>query len=141
MESDREFAIAMAAQLTPEAVNELKEGIDLLLGRWSHLQKAIWNHSHGPQKAQQLPVDIFQWLTKPCEEYLGVLLDYFMITLRYEIRDGSVEEMAENLISMHKECLEGNFASIERLRQEVNQDIPPCIDVESDSKILNHAVV
>nr|GEX24992.1 pre-rRNA-processing protein TSR2-like [Tanacetum cinerariifolium] len=47
------------------------------------------------------------------------LLDDFMLSLNTEIDDGSIEEMADNLMIMHEECLEGNFASIERLRQSI----------------------
>ncbi|KAI3520033.1 hypothetical protein L1887_09254 [Cichorium endivia] len=52
-------AMVVPAQLTAEAVNQLREGIDLLLGRWSALQMAIQNEWGGRdtrQKAQQLAV-------------------------------------------------------------------------------------
>ncbi|KAM0064046.1 putative pre-rRNA-processing protein TSR2 [Helianthus debilis subsp. tardiflorus] len=42
-----------------------------------------------------------------------------MLSLNTEIDDGSIEEIAENLMTMHEECLEGDFASIGRLRQSV----------------------
>ncbi|KAL8222940.1 hypothetical protein R6Q57_020339 [Mikania cordata] len=116
-------------ELTSEAVNQLKEGIDLLLGRWSTLQTAIQNQWDGRQIAQQLPVRIYQWLTRPSEainlDELENLLDDFMLSLNTEIDDGSIEEMADNLMILHEECLKGNFASISRLRNnQVNQHIP-----------------
>ncbi|KAJ0551319.1 putative pre-rRNA-processing protein TSR2 [Helianthus annuus] len=42
-----------------------------------------------------------------------------MLSLNTEIDDGSIDEVADNLMIMHEECLEGNFASIERLRQSI----------------------
>ncbi|XP_021972592.1 pre-rRNA-processing protein TSR2 homolog isoform X2 [Helianthus annuus] len=104
------------AELTPEAVNLLSEGIALLLGRWYALQNE-------PEKAQQLTVNIYQWLIRPSEalyvDELEDLLDDFMLSFNTDIDDGSVEEIADSLMIMHKECLEGNFASIVRLRQPV----------------------
>ncbi|KAL8222939.1 hypothetical protein R6Q57_020338 [Mikania cordata] len=44
------------------------------------------------------------------------LLDDFMLSLNTEIEDGSIEEMADNLMILHEECFKGNFASIGRLK-------------------------
>ncbi|KAK9062988.1 hypothetical protein SSX86_016858 [Deinandra increscens subsp. villosa] len=118
--------MVVPTQLTAEAVNQLREGIDLLLGRWSALQMAIQNEWGGRdtrQKAQQLSVDVYHWLIRPAEalyvDDLENLLDDFMLSLNTEIDDGSIEEISDNLMIMHEECLEGNFASIERLRQSI----------------------
>ncbi|KAL4576363.1 hypothetical protein LXL04_012455 [Taraxacum kok-saghyz] len=120
--------MVVPAQLTAEAVNELREGIDLLLGRWSALQMAIQNEWGGRdthQKAQQLALDIYHWLIRPTEtlyvDDLENLLDDFMLSLNTEIDDGSIEEIAENLMIIHEECLDGSFASIEKLRQSASQ--------------------
>ncbi|KAL7612598.1 hypothetical protein Lser_V15G08704 [Lactuca serriola] len=120
--------MVVPTHLTAEAVNELREGIDLLLGRWSALQMAIQNEWGGRdtrQKAQQLALDIYHWLIRPAEalyvDDLENLLDDFMLSLNTEIDDGSIEEISENLMIIHEECLEGNFASIERLRQSASQ--------------------
>ncbi|KAJ0549410.1 putative pre-rRNA-processing protein TSR2 [Helianthus annuus] len=78
------------AELTPEAVNLLSEGIALLLGRWYALQNE-------PEKAQQLTVNIYQWLIRPSEalyvDELEDLLDDFMLSFNTDIDDGSVEEV------------------------------------------------
>ncbi|KAK2977340.1 hypothetical protein RJ640_013319 [Escallonia rubra] len=47
------------------------------------------------------------------------MLDEVMLSLNTEIGDGSIEEIAEKLMVMHEECLEGNYMSIESLK-EVN---------------------
>ncbi|KAD7480066.1 hypothetical protein E3N88_03202 [Mikania micrantha] len=120
------FAMVIPAQLTSEAVNQLREGIDLLLGKWTALQMAIHNEWGGRdtrQKVQQLTVEIHQWLIRPSEalyiDELENLLDDFMLSLNTEIDDGSIEEIANELMIMHKECLEGKFALIEQLRQSI----------------------
>ncbi|KAK1421271.1 hypothetical protein QVD17_23467 [Tagetes erecta] len=82
-----------------------------------------WGGRDTRQKAQQLAVDVYNWLIRPAEalyvDELENLLDDFMLSLNTEIDDGSIEEIADNLMIMHEECLEGNFASIERLRQSI----------------------
>ncbi|XP_076925686.1 uncharacterized protein LOC143588615 [Bidens hawaiensis] len=135
--------MVVPGQLTAEAGNELREGIELLLGRWSALQMAIQNEWGGRdtrQKAQQLTLDVYQWLIRPSEglyvDELENLLDDFMLSLNTEIDDGSIEEIADNLMIMHEECLEGNFASIGRLRQSKpasNQHIQVVNGGEDDS--------
>ncbi|KAI3793081.1 hypothetical protein L1987_35694 [Smallanthus sonchifolius] len=138
-----EFAMAVPAQLTSEAVNQLREGIELLLGRWSALQVAIQNERGGRdtrQKAQQLTLDIYQWLIRPSEalyvDKLENLLDDFMLSLNTETSDGSIEEIEDQLMIMHEECLEGNFVSIGRMGQSVptsDQHMQVVIGGEDDS--------
>ncbi|PWA84186.1 hypothetical protein CTI12_AA161420 [Artemisia annua] len=133
--------MVVPAQLTAEAVNQLREGIDLILGRWSALQMAIHNEWGGRdtrQKAQQLALDIYRWLIRPAEalyvDELENLLDDFMLSLNTEIDDGSIEEIADNLMIMHEECLEGNFVSVERLRQSIpTSPLPMQVGGEDDS--------
>ncbi|KAG7037608.1 hypothetical protein SDJN02_01237, partial [Cucurbita argyrosperma subsp. argyrosperma] len=48
---------------------------------------------------------------------LEMILDETMLSLNTQVDDGSIEEVAEKLIFMHEECVDGNFSSIERLRQ------------------------
>ncbi|KAJ0829056.1 putative pre-rRNA-processing protein TSR2 [Helianthus annuus] len=103
-----ESATVMPAQLTPEAANQLREGIGLLLGRWSALQMAIQNECGGRdtrQRAQQLTLDIYQWLIRPSEglyvDELEDLLDDFMLSLNTEIDDGSIEEVRDFYSSIY----------------------------------------
>ncbi|KAL4585309.1 hypothetical protein LXL04_009927 [Taraxacum kok-saghyz] len=100
-----EFEMVVPAQLTAEAVNELIEGNDLLLGRWSALQMAIQNEWGGRdtrQKAQQLALDIYHWLIRLAVtlyvDDLENLLDDFMLSLNTEIDNGSIEEIKSKLL-------------------------------------------
>ncbi|XP_057962513.1 pre-rRNA-processing protein TSR2-like isoform X2 [Malania oleifera] len=95
--------MASQLQLSADAVTQLKEGIDLLLLRWSALQIAVhneWGGRDSARKSEQFSSVIFSWFTQS-----------------KEIEDGSTEEVAEKLMVMHEECLEGNYKSIEKLRE------------------------
>ncbi|KAK2426852.1 pre-rRNA-processing protein TSR2 protein [Trifolium repens] len=72
-------------------------------------------------KAQQFAADIFSWFTQSRDplyiDDLETLLDEGMLAFNLQIEDGSVEEISEELMIMHEECLSGNFGSVERLRE------------------------
>ncbi|KAF3339653.1 pre-rRNA-processing protein TSR2 [Carex littledalei] len=50
-------------------------------------------------------------------------------SLSTEVQDGSVPEVAEQLMIMHEECLEGKYESIQKLKQ-----LPPRTNAVSQSK-------
>jgi pre-rRNA-processing protein TSR2 len=88
-----------------------------------------WGGRDSLLKSHQLAADIFSWFTQSREQLfiddLEDMLDESMLSLNTEIDDGSVEEIAEKLMIMHEECLEGNYQSIQILR-EAN---PPAVVV------------
>uniref|UniRef100_A0A2P2NHJ2 Uncharacterized protein MANES_08G120700 n=1 Tax=Rhizophora mucronata TaxID=61149 RepID=A0A2P2NHJ2_RHIMU len=112
-------------QLSAESQPLFKEGIYLVLSRWSALHLAIENEWGGRGSgclADQLASDIFSWFAQPRAEPLYIddledILEEGMLSLNTMIEDGSIEEVAEKLMIMHEECLEGNCSSIEKLRQ------------------------
>ncbi|EEF49714.1 Pre-rRNA-processing protein TSR2, putative [Ricinus communis] len=115
---------SLTKQLPPESVPLFQEGIFLILSRWSALQLAVeneWGGRGSRQLADQIGFDIFSWFTQSKEplyiDDLENILDEGMISLNTMIEDGSVEEVAEKLMIMHEECLEGNYHTIEQLRQ------------------------
>lgn len=110
--------------LQGDAIRVFNEGIGLVLSRWSALQTAVeneWGGRDSKLKAHQLADDVLSWFTKSKEpryiDDLEAILDEGMLSLNVEVEDGSVEEVAENLMVMHEECLEGNFRSIEILKE------------------------
>ncbi|KAF2316880.1 hypothetical protein GH714_042221 [Hevea brasiliensis] len=114
----------MSKRLSAESLPIFQEGIFLILSRWSALQLAVeneWGGRGSGQLADQLGSDIFSWFTQSKEplyiDDLENILDEGMLSLNTMIEDGSVEEVAEKLMIMHEECLEGNYNSIEKLRQ------------------------
>ncbi|XP_004230054.1 uncharacterized protein [Solanum lycopersicum] len=130
---------APVQQLTAEAAAQLQEGIGLVLTRWTALQMAIeneWGGRDTREKSNQLNVDIFSAFTQSKEKVymddIEEILDEFMISLNTEVNDGSLEEVAEKLMYMHEECLEGDFNSIKVLR-ETNVGRRPATYVRQDA--------
>ncbi|KAL0374864.1 UNVERIFIED_CONTAM: hypothetical protein Sradi_3402100 [Sesamum radiatum] len=105
----------MNAGLMAEAAVQLQEGINLVftVGALRMAVENEWGGRDSLQKSQQLGQHLFHRLTQSKED----MLDEFMLSLNTEIGDGSVEEIAEKLMVMHEECLEGNFDSIKRLKE------------------------
>ncbi|KAJ6682867.1 hypothetical protein OIU74_021006 [Salix koriyanagi] len=67
------------------------------------------------------------------------ILDEAMLSLNTMIEDGSIEEVAEKLMIMHEECLEGNYSSIQKLREAgprtgAHQHIKQAVDNDDDSE-------
>ncbi|KAJ4832090.1 hypothetical protein Tsubulata_049429 [Turnera subulata] len=118
--------------LTEESGSVFGEGISLLLSNWSALQLAVeneWGGRGSRRIADQMVSDIFSWFTSSKEPlYLDVLeniLDEAMLSLNTVIEDGSVEEIAEKLMFMHEECLEGNYTSVLKLREAAPRGVLP----------------
>ncbi|XP_020201830.1 pre-rRNA-processing protein TSR2 [Cajanus cajan] len=112
-------------RLQGQSIGVFSEGIGLILFRWSALRSAVENEWGGREsriKAEQLASDILSWFTQSKEplyiDDLEDLLDQGMLSLNVEVEDGSIEEVAEKLMVMHEEFLEGNFSSFENLRKE-----------------------
>ncbi|KAI8555866.1 hypothetical protein RHMOL_Rhmol05G0207400 [Rhododendron molle] len=129
--------------LSAESGAQLQEGISLVLSRWAALQMAVineWGGRDSRLKSQQLAPDIFSWFTQSKEQLyiddLEDMLEEFMLSLNTEIDDGSVEEdmqIAERLMIMHEECLEGNYQSIQILREADPPAVVPQIQgMDSD---------
>ncbi|XP_062109913.1 uncharacterized protein LOC133821785 [Humulus lupulus] len=121
--------------LSEESGSIFSEGIGIVLYRWSALQLAVeneWGGRQSRQKAQQLHSDIFSWFTHSTGKgkeplYIDDLEEVLvqgLQSLNTEVDDGSVEEVAEKLMIMHEECLDGNFKSIEGLREANHRRVP-----------------
>ncbi|XP_051138976.1 uncharacterized protein LOC127256812 [Andrographis paniculata] len=110
--------------LTAEAAAQLQDGINLVLSRWAALRMAVeneWGGRDSSQKAQQLGQQLCYLLTQSKEqvyiEDLEDMLEESVLSLNTVIDDGSIEEVAEKLLVMHEECVQGNFDSIEKLKR------------------------
>ncbi|XP_011003790.1 PREDICTED: pre-rRNA-processing protein TSR2 homolog [Populus euphratica] len=138
--------IGSVKQLTADSISQFREGIRLILSKWSALQLAVENEWGGRGShllAEQLASDIFSWFTQSKEplyiDDLESILDEAMLSLNTMIEDGSVEEVAEKLMIMHEECLEGNYSSIQKLRDEgprmaAHQHVKQVVEDDDDSE-------
>ncbi|XP_028752430.1 pre-rRNA-processing protein TSR2 homolog [Neltuma alba] len=114
----------MERRLPADSIPIFNEGIALALYLWRPLRIAVESQLGGResrQKADRLGSDILYWFTQ-CKEPLFIddleeMLYHGMRSLNMVIQDGSEEEVAEKLMVLHEECLEGNFRSIEILRE------------------------
>ncbi|CAN0878945.1 hypothetical protein LINGRAHAP2_LOCUS12749 [Linum grandiflorum] len=107
---------------------KLKEGIHLILSRWSVLVDAVDQEMAGRgswQLADQLASDVYTWFIqkrKAGELYIDDLeevLEKGMETLSVYFDDdsyGDIEEVAEALMIMHEEWLAGDYSYVEKLR-------------------------
>ncbi|CAA6670090.1 unnamed protein product [Spirodela intermedia] len=115
---------SMHLVLSAESVPHFVEGVSLVLSRWTALQMAVedgWGGKDSRQKSQELEAGIVSWFIQSKEPlYIDdlerMLEESMVLSFNTEIDDGSVGEVAEQLMIIHEECLEGNYASIERLR-------------------------
>ncbi|EPS64379.1 hypothetical protein M569_10404 [Genlisea aurea] len=134
----------MNSALTAEAAAALEEGINLVLSRWTAFRMAVeneWGGRDSLQKSQKLGSHLFLLLSQSKEKVyiddVENLLDEFMLNLNTVIEDGSIEEVAEKLMIMHEECSEGNFDSVNRLKEAkapiVSYVKKPANDNEDDS--------
>ncbi|XP_020091534.1 pre-rRNA-processing protein TSR2 homolog [Ananas comosus] len=113
----------------PEPLSLLREGISLVLSRWTALQVAIeneWGGRDSCAKADDLAASILSWFLQSKDplyiDDLENLIDESMVlSFNSEIEDGSVEEVAEQLMVMHEDSLKGNYESIEKLRRTGTQ--------------------
>ncbi|KAE8725221.1 putative Seed maturation protein [Hibiscus syriacus] len=111
-------------RLTAESAPVFQEGISLILTRWSALTAAVeneWGGRDSRGKASAICTDVFSFFTASRAEPLYIddlenILEEGLLSLNTLVEDGSIEEVAEKLMIMHEECLEGNYQSVEKLR-------------------------
>uniref|UniRef100_A0A7C8YY89 Pre-rRNA-processing protein TSR2 homolog n=1 Tax=Opuntia streptacantha TaxID=393608 RepID=A0A7C8YY89_OPUST len=129
-------------QLTEEATQQFQEGISLIFSRWFALQAAVenrWGGPHSHAKALDFASRVFEFFHQPNRrepiyiDDLEDLLDEGMDSFNATIDDGSIEEVAEQLMIMHEECLEGNYQLIQRLREVQAIPVPHVRQAANDS--------
>ncbi|KAF5736875.1 hypothetical protein HS088_TW14G01030 [Tripterygium wilfordii] len=112
---DNHFVIS-ARPKRSDSVSRIQERIALLLSRWNGLQMAVqnqWGGRDSLRKSHQLASEIFSWFVQykgpVCVEDLeNMLFESMLFSFNTEIEDGSLEEVAEQLMTIYEECLLGN---------------------------------
>lgn len=93
----------------------LRQGIWNILFNWNALQMAVenkWGGTDSLDKSHQLASDIESWFSKSkaplsVEDLESLLHESLLLTFNTEIEDGSIEEVAEQLMVLHED-LQGN---------------------------------
>merc|ERR1712034_191785 len=99
----------------------LQERISKLLSQWTALQMAVqneWGGCDSLEKSEQLAYDVLSWLFQSKEllqvEHLENLLhERLLLSFNTEIEDGSIEEVAEQLMIIREDHLHGNLVSVQ----------------------------
>jgi pre-rRNA-processing protein TSR2 len=110
--------------LSAEGLSKFEEGVGLILSSWIALQMAVqneWGGRDSRQKEQKFAADIVSWLTRSTEtryiDELEEMLDENMVlSFSTETEDGSLEEVAEQVMLLHEECLQGNYDMVSKLQ-------------------------
>ncbi|CAL5435517.1 unnamed protein product [Camellia sinensis] len=74
-----------------------------------------WGGSDSLKKFDQLTSDILSWFSQSkeqlhIEDLENLLHESLLLTFNTDIEDGSIEEVAEQLMIMHEEFLQGSHA-------------------------------
>ncbi|CAL9111876.1 pre-rRNA-processing protein TSR2-like [Musa acuminata AAA Group] len=123
--------------LSPQSLSVLGEGISLVFSRWTALQMAVenaWGGKDSRSNSEELASTILSWFSQSkgplyIDDLENLLEENMEALFNTEIEDGSIEEVAEELMIMHEACLEGNYESIEKLRRS-----GPVVSAVSQSK-------
>jgi len=110
--------------ISAEAAAALGEGIRLVFGRWTALQMAVenqWGGRDSRAKADQFGESIHSWFCRSrgphyFEDLVDMMYDTISDSFNADFEDNSVEEVAEQLLIIHEECLQSNYSSVEKLR-------------------------
>ncbi|XP_010917742.1 pre-rRNA-processing protein TSR2 isoform X1 [Elaeis guineensis] len=130
------------AMPTPESLVLLREGISLVLSQWTALQMAVrneWGGRDSGRKSEELASTLLSWFSQSrtrlyVDDLENILDENMVLSFNTTIEDGSVEEIAEQLMIMHEDCLQGNYDSIEKLKLiHVKHAV-------SQSRQVNHAI-
>uniref|UniRef100_A0A1D1Y354 Pre-rRNA-processing protein TSR2 n=2 Tax=Anthurium amnicola TaxID=1678845 RepID=A0A1D1Y354_9ARAE len=129
MDPTREGQATPQQKLSPDAHPLFVEGVSLVLSRWTALQMAVedgWGGKDSRDKSQELESAVVSWFTQSndplyIDDLESMLDDGMVLSFNAEIEDGSIEEVALQLMIIHEECIQGNYASIERLRKSKHE--------------------
>ncbi|KAI4342738.1 hypothetical protein MLD38_027325 [Melastoma candidum] len=106
-----EYAARTSPREAREAIRRLREGINSVLSRWHGLRLAVdnqWGGRDSARKYASLVDDIFSWIYLSrgvvCVEELECFLhESMLLTFNTEVEDGSIEDVAEQLMLLCQE--------------------------------------
>ncbi|XP_057467682.1 uncharacterized protein LOC130757053 [Actinidia eriantha] len=93
---------------------KLREGIKIILSRWTGLQMAIkneWGGHDSLKKSDQLASDILSCFSQSkeplyLEDLENLLNERLLLAFNTDIEDGSIEEVAEQLMILNEDYLQ-----------------------------------
>lgn len=94
----------MELSVKPKTDSLLLGKVSMLLSRWNGLQMAIqneWGGHDSHQKSEQLAYE-----PPNVEDLENLLHENLLLSFNTDIEDGSIEEVAEQLMNLHEEYLQ-----------------------------------
>ncbi|XP_021761221.1 pre-rRNA-processing protein TSR2 homolog [Chenopodium quinoa] len=113
------------SKLTADALKQFQQGVSLVFSGWVALQDAVnggWGGLYSREKAVSIEYSVLSFFCQPknneplCIFDLEDLLCDGMNSMSLMDYEGECEEVANKLMVMYEECLEGDYQSIQRLR-------------------------
>ncbi|GAX83506.1 hypothetical protein CEUSTIGMA_g10931.t1 [Chlamydomonas eustigma] len=119
----RSGTVVGAHILRPEHRPAFEEGIRQIFLRWTALCLAVensWGGASSKEKAEGLKQEVLDWFYKKKEHYADeleeLLDDAILHDFNVEAEDGSPRQVAEALVSIYKECFEGDYSAVQRMQ-------------------------
>ncbi|WOL03123.1 pre-rRNA-processing protein TSR2 isoform X3 [Canna indica] len=108
---------APSRSLSPESLFRLSEGISLVLSRWAALQVAIrneWGGEDSRRKYDEFASTLLSLFSESnvllsIDDLESALEEKMVLTFNTMVDDGSVEEIAEQLMLIAEECIQQNY--------------------------------
>ncbi|KAK9725520.1 hypothetical protein RND81_05G150300 [Saponaria officinalis] len=96
-----------------DVVSQLYQGILKVLSTWNALQMALqnkWGGNDTLTKSEDFVFEILTWFRQSkgsfhVEDLENLLHERMLLSFNTDIEDGSIEEIAEQLLVMHEGCL------------------------------------
>lgn len=131
-----------SSKLTADALKQFQEGVSLVFSVWAALQDAVsqgWGGHYSREKANSIESSVLSYFCQPRNneplyiDDLEVLLCEGMNSLSLMGNEGECMEVAEKLMNIYEECLEGDYSSIQKLREKrLVPHVVPRVQVISD---------
>jgi hypothetical protein len=112
-------AAAAAASRHPQCLQQFKEGLRSIFRQWTGLELAVFHQWGGPtsnERADSLVEEVLKMFEGPDKVYKDdislILEDYMETQFNTILEDGSPDELGDLLVTMWRECGEGNFTIV-----------------------------
>uniref|UniRef100_A0A803MXH9 Pre-rRNA-processing protein TSR2 homolog n=1 Tax=Chenopodium quinoa TaxID=63459 RepID=A0A803MXH9_CHEQI len=135
------------SKLTADALKQFQQGVSLVFSGWVALQDAVnggWGGLYSREKAVSIEYSVLSFFCQPknneplCIFDLEDLLCDGMNSMSLMDYEGECEEVANKLMVMYEECLEGDYQSIQRLRdaRPIRHVVPVSKDLHQRCSLL-----
>lgn len=112
-------AAAAAANRHPQCMQQFKEGLRSIFRQWTGLELAVFHQWGGPsstERADSLVEEVLKMFEGPEKVYKDdislILEDYMETQFNTILEDGSPDELGELLVTMWRQCGEGDFTIV-----------------------------